>query len=633
MISLIVANSAVHLSPGQMVAGSGTASGPSYDDFYKNFQVDSSDEENDEDDPTKLGNEPTAEVKDYYGGDIAFPDCRPTLVVCPLSVMSNWQDQAIAHLGQNCLAVTIYHGAKKIKDVEFLARQDLVITTYGTISSEFVEKKDERGTLSRVKWRRVILDEAHYIRNPSTNMSKACLRIQAAYRWALTGTPLQNKVSDLQPLFALIGEEVFSDRQNFGKFITGPIKNQKAEGFFRLRTLMISACLRRTKDSLDDRGRPLVNIPPKHLHVVRLLQTEREELFYKAFDTQAKDLFEKLESAGAECVREKYQFLLCIILRLRQLCNHPALCKDIKEFFDNAHREVDAGGDGAETAAVLAARDGCCMCDSATASFVTCCMHAFCEEHIVGVQESSQCSSCLEQLDLDQDVQKIRTSTKGKRARKQRLRLADGQEPSTKMMKVLDIIREVSKSGLEKAKTVVFSQFTEMLDILEDHIRDNGFSCCRIDGSVSQSGRVAAMAAFNSANPGSPTVMLASLMAAGTGINLKGGSNVVIVDPWWNPAVEDQAIDRVHRIGQTVDVHVHRLVIAGSIEERLLDVHEAKAQLATAALVLRSKEELKNLNLVMMRKLFTGTSKYVRGRRGRLEEEAGPPVCGFPQRN
>lgn len=106
----------------------------------------------------------------------------------------------------------------------------------------------------------------------------------------------------------------------------------------------------------------------------------------------------------------------------------------------------------------------------------------------------------------------------------------------------------------------------------------------------------------------------------------------LLLSPWWNPAVEQQAIDRVHRIGQTMPVNVYRLVIAGSIEERLLDVHEAKMALTNCALVLRSPEELKNMNVVMMRKLF-GISKYVRGKRGELEEASGPPLMPKNMRN
>lgn len=184
--------------------------------------------------------------------------------------------------------------------------------------------------------------------------------------------------------------------------------------------------------------------------------------------------------------------------------------------------------------------------------------------------------------------------------------------------------------------------------------RDLGLRAARIDGAVSRAGRVAAMAAFNSPDPETPSVMLASLMAAGVGINLLGAcvkafllvfwqnsnffffQHVILADPWWNPSVENQAMDRVHRIGQTETVTVYRLVIAGSLEERMvrsdlfcfcltpvkkLDIHDAKNALADAALSLKSPEELKRLNIERLSKLF-GAASHVRGKRGRLDKNA-----------
>jgi SNF2 family DNA or RNA helicase len=133
------------------------------------------------------------------------------------------------------------------------------------------------------------------------------------------------------------------------------------------------------------------------------------------------------------------------------------------------------------------------------------------------------------------------------------------------------------------------------------------------------------MAVFNNETPGMPTVMLASLMAAGTGINLLGASNVILCDPWWNPSVENQAIDRVHRIGKTAPVDVYRMVVAGSIEERLLEVHEAKEQLATVTLKVQDNKALDNMKAQLLSALF-GTALHVRGRRGELEVAGGPPI-------
>ncbi len=128
----------------------------------------------------------------------------------------------------------------------------------------------------------------------------------------------------------------------------------------------------------------------------------------------------------------------------------------------------------------------------------------------------------------------------------------------------------------------------------------HGHRCTRIDGTMNGQERTVAMQAFNSENAGSPVVMLASLMAAGVGINLLGACNVCLCDPWWNPAAEDQAIDRVYRIGQMQPVNVYRLIVANTIEERMLLLHEAKRQIAGVALVLRSPEELQEVSVVVL---------------------------------
>lgn len=243
------------------------------------------------------------------------------------------------------------------------------------------------------------------------------------------------------------------------------------------------------------------------------------------------------------------------------------------------------------------------------------CGHCLCEEHLDDAKEASQCPVCLEPVE---DSSEWRKTAGKKNASSSRLRLAPGQEPSTKMLKIAEIIKAVEAKGGPKAKTVVFSQFTQFLDLVEDMLTlSYGVRTVRIDGKVSRKGRDLAMAAFNSSTAGSPTVMLASLMAAGVGINLLGGCNVIICDLWWNPSVENQAAGRVHRIGQTEEVNVYRLVIAGSIEERLLEVHAAKMQMANAALTLRSPEELKDMNVRMLCHLIGGKGVHVAPKRGK----------------
>ena len=140
-------------------------------------------------------------------------------------------------------------------------------------------------------------------------------------------------------------------------------------------------------------------------------------------------------------------------------------------------------------------------------------------------------------------------------------------------------------------KSVIFSQFTQMLSRLEGPLTDAGFQFVRLDGSMTSKKRQTALSAFASKEPGSPTVFLLSLKAAGVGLNLVSASRVFMLDPWWNPAVEEQAMDRVHRLGQTRDVEVVRLIVTDSIEDRIMELQERKRQLATYAFQKRSAEQ------------------------------------------
>lgn len=258
-------------------------------------------------------------------------------------------------------------------------------------------------------------------------------------------------------------------------------------------------------------------------------------MLYAAFDSQAVELFELLREQGLEVVEKAFAFLIVVILRLRQLCNHRVLCKDLQSFFQNARTAILAQ-DGQALKQQLgraAAQEGCCQCENRPADgalAVLPCAHVYCAEHLQDAQSTSQCPVCGEPFE-EQEV--VEASSSGA-AGKMRLRLSSDQAPSTKMWAVLELVRRVRSAGGPRAKVVVFSQFVSFLDLLEDFLKEeeHDMRISRIDGSVSRFGRETAMAAFNSSAENSPVVMLASLMAAGVGINLLGACNVIICDPW-----------------------------------------------------------------------------------------------------
>jgi len=145
---------------------------------------------------------------------------RPTLVICPLSVLSNWQDQFDAHVHDGLLSVYTYYGSERTKDQNLLAEQDVVLTTYQTLSSEFSKGKSP---LANTQWLRVVLDEGHVIRNPNAMMSKAVHALKSERRWVVTGTPIQNSMKDMFSIISFLKLEPFTDRQWWRRTMERPI--------------------------------------------------------------------------------------------------------------------------------------------------------------------------------------------------------------------------------------------------------------------------------------------------------------------------------------------------------------------------------------------------------------------------
>lgn len=172
-----------------------------------------------------------------------------TLIVCPASVMHNWESQCKEHVEKRTLNVLLYHGCDRDRNSRHLARYDIVVTTYGTLVSEMEKHSQAKGKgIAGVLWRRVVLDEAHLIRNQKSKTFLSAMKLEADLRWCLTGTPIQNTANDAHALIRFLGIEPFQKSGgNWAETIGGPIKDGNSIGFSRLRTLLQSFCLRRRK--------------------------------------------------------------------------------------------------------------------------------------------------------------------------------------------------------------------------------------------------------------------------------------------------------------------------------------------------------------------------------------------------
>jgi hypothetical protein len=394
----------------------------------------------------------------------------PHLVVCPLSVVHNWEAETRRFAPD--LHVVVHHGSGRQQGEPALfglADADLVVTTYGLLPRDLA-------SLGEVQWSTVVLDEAQMIKNAGTKAAKAVRRLRAAQKLALTGTPVENRLSELWAILDAVNPGVLGSQTRFREQFAGPIeRNGDPAAAARLRALTQPFVLRRTK---ADR-RLLPDLPDKIEQLAFAQLTHEQAILYQQVVDQllvdAKDL-EGMQRRGR---------VLAALTRLKQICNHPA----------------------------QALKDGS--------------------------------------------------------------RLAGRSGKLTRFDELVEELLDVEERAL------VFTQFREMGDLLQIHVRDRFALDARfLHGGVDRAGRDRMVAEFQD-GAGAP-LLIVSLRAGGIGLNLTAASQVIHYDRWWNPAVEDQATDRAWRLGQRRTVNVHKLVCQGTVEERIGEVIDEKRALADA---------------------------------------------------
>lgn len=512
------------------------------------------------------------------------------------------------------LKVYTYHGANRNRKPSFLAAHDIVLTTYSTLASDAGTRGG--GGLLKVDWLRVILDEAHTIKNSKTLTAKAAQALRAERRWAVTGTPIQNSLMDLQGLTAFLRLEPASDRSLFLRSIERPIKNRDPLGLKRLQVLMGGIALRRTKQQRRG-GVPLVSLPARRVSTLTV-----------SLDAATRAKYRKWEEAGqrivgahlaASTLLQNYTAILEIILRLRQICCHAGLVPQEDPTF-SAQLQAPSAALTPEAQAALVAllkaglEEDCPVCLSPPdPPCITICKHIFCRRCIETViaRDKPSCPMCrgpVRAADLVELPEAEAEEAEAQAGPAAAAAAAGGVGASAKIAVLVARLKAdeaaAAEGGGPPVKSCVFSQFVGFLDLVEPALKEEGFNCLRLDGRTPAAQRGPLLRAFGSKEAGSPTVLLVSLKAGGTGLNLVSASRVHMLDQWWNPAVEEQAMDRVHRLGQTRDVQVYRYCCKGTIEERILELQEVKRELMKAAFDRRSAQDVRNMRLRDVRLLM-----------------------------
>lgn len=515
----------------------------------------------------------------------------PTLVCCPLSVISNWRTQCEQHVhASSSLKVYTYHGNGRgnMTRADF-DKYDVVITTYGTLSSEFHPKGKASHSAPRERhlrssglycmdWRRVILDEGHNIRNPASKGAAAVTALTARSRWVLTGTPIVNGLKDLYSLLRFVGiTGGLETLEIFNRVLVRPLKSGDPSAVFLLQAIMTALTLRRRKEmSFVDLRLPKLD---EYIHRIDFTQKERER--YDALYMEAQGLLTRYEAKSGG---QNFQHLLEVLLRMRQCCNHWQLCGErvtalLAQLAEQKHIDLTPENKKALQDLLrmhIQNQEECSIClEMLHEPVITTCGHFFGNECISKVIElQKKCPMCRAEL-KDESCLVAPANDGGDEIADEDMDLT---QSSSKLEMTMQILGATKTEG---TKTVIFSQWTRYLDIVQARLDRDGYKYCRIDGTMPAPKRDAALEALDQ-DP-ECTIMLASLGVCAVGLNLTAANQVVLSDTWWAPAIEDQAVDRIHRLGQTRETRVFRLVMDKSIEDRTLDVQKEKRALAAAA--------------------------------------------------
>ncbi|MGC1240321.1 MAG: DEAD/DEAH box helicase [Chryseosolibacter sp.] len=396
-------------------------------------------------------------VKEKYPGSTQ-------LVVCPTSLIFNWENE----LQKFCpsLRFHIHYGSNRELNQTHFTDFDVVLTTYGVVRNDLEQ-------LTGFLWQYVILDESQAIKNPDARVTRAIRELRAVNRVILSGTPVQNNTSDLYAQFNFLNPGLLGNREYFNREFAVPIdKLGSQEKTRELKKLIYPFTLRRTKEQVAK------DLPDKTVSVLWCtMDAEQRKLYNHYRDGYRNRLLKKIDEEG---IARSGMDVLEGLLRLRQICDHPAL--------------------------------------------------------------------------VDKRDEAVHTS-----------------------VKIEELIREVQENA-GNHKLLVFSQFTQMLQLIKEEFEKAGITYCYLDGKTSLNQRKEQVTQFQEDE--GIKAFLISLKAGGVGLNLTVADYVYLVDPWWNPAAEQQAIDRAHRIGQKRKVFAYKMICKDTVEEKILKLQEKKQMLA-----------------------------------------------------
>ena len=448
------------------------------------------------------------------------------LVVCPTSLLYNWETELKKFLPG--LDYQLHYGADRVLDDTVFRRAHVIITSYGMVRNDIQH-------FASFTFGYVILDESQAIKNPASQVRKAVMQLRGRNRLALSGTPVQNNTFDLYAQMDFLNPGMLGGADFFRTEFAGPIdRNGDPVAAARLRKLIYPFVLRRTKEQVAK------DLPDRTEMILWCEMGEEQRRIYDSYRQHYRESL--LGRIAEEGIGKSSIYILEGLTKLRQICDSPALLKDFRD-----GPAASAGAPGADDGKASAGEPG-------TADVMA------------ADNPAPNASVKLEEL-----VREIEENTGAQYA-------AAGVLPGKIDAGDGSVNDGPSAGGPAVHKVLVFSQFTSMLALIREALSARGIPYLYLDGSVSAEDRKAGVQQFQEDE--SMRVFLISLKAGGVGLTLTAADYVYLVDPWWNPAAEQQAIDRSHRIGQVNKVFAYRMICKDTVEEKILQLQEKKRSLA-----------------------------------------------------
>ncbi|KAK6161357.1 hypothetical protein DH2020_004738 [Rehmannia glutinosa] len=425
-----------------------------------------------------------------------------TLIVCPMALLSQWKDELETHAKPGTISIFVHYGGDRTQDPKVIAEPDVVLTTYGVLTAAY--KTDSVNSIfHRVEWHRVVLDEAHTIKSSKTQAAQAAFAMTSYCRWCLTGTPLQNNLEDLYSLLCFLHVEPWCNWAWWNKLIQKPYENGDHRGLKLVKAILRPLMLRRTKESKDKDGRRFLF---SHQLIFKSLSVNSQKPSMTFIVPSSRDL-----NRGDT---DKYADLNKLAKRLfqsnpdstTQTGPSPAYVEEVVENIRN--------GENSE----------CPIClESADDPVLTPCAHRMCRECLLSSWPTPAGGLCPICRQLLKKTELITCPS----ASRFRIYVEKNWQESSKILKLLDCLENIRNSGSGE-KSIVFSQWTSFLDLLEIPLKTRKFGFLRFDGKLAQKQRGKVLHEF--AETKEKTVLLMSLKTGGVGLNLTAASNVFLMD-------------------------------------------------------------------------------------------------------